>query len=220
MEQSLPLVNKAQSLAWPFAWLAILTKPKSLPNLWSWVWSTRTFGSSFCTSSHQVICSDHRHWAKLLEPDYPDYWAWLLSLTTLTTSAWLPWLPEPNYPDYLSVTTLTTLTTWAWLSLTLSLNVWQPSSSCWQFDSTFAKKCRTFSPFQHDILGPTVLEQQPMMTWVKKRYIREYWRNSTHFRKTNTCKGHDTRLKRWYWYCRDKGFLICTLILLRECTTT
>ncbi len=152
VEQSLPLVNKAQSLAMLLAWLTILTKPKSLPDLWGWVWSTRTFRSSSCISRHQVICSDHHHWAKLLEPDYSDY----SSLTTLTTWAWLPWLlepdypddlslttltAEPDYPDYLSLTTLTTwawllepdylsLTTWAWLPLILSLNVWQPSGSC------------------------------------------------------------------------------------------
>ncbi len=52
VEQSLPRAKKAKSLAWPLAWLAILTKQNSLPNLWSWVWSTRTFRSSFCTSSH------------------------------------------------------------------------------------------------------------------------------------------------------------------------
>ena len=56
VEQSLPLANKAKSLAWPLAWLAILTKQDSLPNLWSWLWSARTFTSSFCTSSHQLIC--------------------------------------------------------------------------------------------------------------------------------------------------------------------
>ena len=27
------------------------------------------------------------------------------------------------------------------------------------------------------------------------------------FKESNTSKGHDTRLKRWYWYCRDRGFL-------------
>ena len=25
--------------------------------------------------------------------------------------------------------------------------------------------------------------------------------------EVNSRKGHDTRLKRWYWYCRDRGFL-------------
>ena len=134
VEHSLPLAKKAKSLAWPLAWFDILTKQNSLPNLWSWVWSTRTFRSSFCTSSH-VICSDlhqvslsiERVWLQSLL----DYWAWLLEpdYLSLTTWAWLPWLLEP---DYLSLTTLTTLTTWAWLlePHNLSLTTWQPSGSC------------------------------------------------------------------------------------------
>ncbi len=162
VERSLPLAKKAESLAWPLAWLAILTTQNSLPNLWSCVWFTRTFRFSFCTSSHQLICSDHHqvplstepvwlqslldYWAWLLEPDCLSLttWAWLLEPDYLSLTTWA-WLLEPDYPDYLS------LTTGAWLlepdypdylSLTtepdypdyLSLTTWQPSGSCWQHD--------------------------------------------------------------------------------------
>ena len=83
MEQSLPLAKKAKSLAWPLAWLAIFTKQNSLPNLWSQVWSTKTFTSSICTSFHQLNCSDHHHQVSLsTEPVWVlslfEYWAWLL----------------------------------------------------------------------------------------------------------------------------------------------
>ncbi len=92
--------------------LAILTKQNSLPDLWGWVWSTRTFRPSFCTSSQltNLLWSpllSQTPWAWLpwlLEPDYPGFWAWLLWLLSLTTWAWLLWILEPDYPDF-----------WAWL---------------------------------------------------------------------------------------------------------
>ena len=115
VKQSLPLVKKAQSLAMLVTWLAILTKPNPLPRLWSWVWSTRTFRSSFCRSSHEVICSDTTTAPNCLSL---TTWAWLPQLLSLTTWAWLPQLLS-----------LTTLTTWAWLPWLLEPDYW----ACWFF---------------------------------------------------------------------------------------
>lgn len=34
--------------------------------------------------------------------------------------------------------------------------------------------------------------------------------------RASTCKCDDTRLKRWYWFCKEKVFLTCTLTLIPE----